>query len=274
MILPQDQLPDDVDGVADRAPLEFPPAIDPVFWGTGDLLVWEADHLLKLIDKDKLCSRVRSLVTAAGMPFEKMDPERLKTECTALCKELSSCNLVLPRGYYGFFPVITEHDSIVLLDPSDYHSELLSIVCLPVKKLAGRSLADFYRPEGDVLAISAVTLGPDIDRHLATNSSDPALAGQTAFLREIVREVLQILVNKISIEVRRGLGIEGTTGAAFELFDGLVDNSCIRTLFELCGFEERLCIESAGAQTYAPSMSSVQVFAHHPQINNFVYFGT
>lgn len=265
---------DSPNAAINHAPLEFPPAIDPIFWGTSDLLVWEAGNLLDAIDKEQLFRKIWAMDTLSDEEYNRIAAGVFEPLFIELSHLLRKSDLVVPRGFYGFFPVISDKTTIVVLDPSDFHTELFIVPCPPAKMLGGRSLADFYRPEGDILAISALTLGPHLDNHIKNLESDVATAKKAGFLRGLALSVVETLSRKMEIEVRRGLGIDITTGCNLPFRSGAIDAVCEAPLFEILGFEERLGIFASGVDRYSPIFSEIKVMAHHPQINDFIHFGT
>jgi cobalamin-dependent methionine synthase I len=258
----------------ENAPLEFPPAIDPIFWGTGDLLVWDSGNLVQTVDKLHLFRKIWALDTLSDAEYTRMAAEVFEPLFTELTSLISEEGLIDPRGFYGFFPVISDTSSLVLIDPSDFHSELLTIPCPKARKLGGRSLADFYRPEGDVLAVSALTLGPLFDRYLDRMEIDPVLAKKAGFLRGIGTLLIEVLFRKITGEVRRGLGIDATAGVSLIIGGGIVDVDCRASLLEVLGVEERLGIMAKEFDRYSPVYSTIGLLVQHPQVNDFIHFGT
>lgn len=259
---------------ATPAPLEFPPAIDPVFWGTGDLLTWDVANLLHSIDKKHLFRKIWALDTLSDKEYGRMVADVFEPAFDELSRLIIENELIVPRAFYGFFPVISDAASIVALDPSDFHSEIFSIMCPKVRMLGGRSLADFYRPEGDVLAISAVTVGASVDHHLHRLENDAAAMKKALFLRGIATLIVEMLDRRLINEVRRGLGIDTATGKAFPIESGIVDLDCVANIFAMLGFEDRLGIEASAPDRYTPAFTAVRLLAQHPLIHDFVHFGT
>jgi hypothetical protein len=244
---------------------DYPPLLEPLFWGTGDLLRWDVTQLLETIDRDSLFRIAwvqQSLTDEEYFNARKEVFEPVFKELTDL---ITTHELLDPCGFYGYFPVISDAGMLILLDPSDFHSELISLTSPATEIINGHPVTDLFRPEGDVIAISAVTSG----KRLITYSNelvagyDPDKKGY--FLQGIAASITDTLTTKIAHEIRRGLGIMDTTGKLFSL---RIDDPCFLQMCEIMSVEERLGI---GFENRAPSgskCSAMNYFVHHPATNH------
>ncbi len=245
-------------------PLDYSPLLEPLFWGTGDLLRWDATQLLKTIDRDSLFRIVWAQQSLADEEYLNVRKEIFEPVFEELNDLITTHELLDPCGFYGYFPVISDAGTLILLDPSDFHSELISLTSPATEIINGHPVPDFFRPEGDVIAISAVTSG----RRLITYSGelfagyDPDKKGY--FLQGIAASITDILTTKIAHEIRRGLGIMDTIGKQFPL---LIDDTCFLQICEIMSVEERLGIVFENSAPTGLKYSAISYFVHHPAIN-------
>jgi hypothetical protein len=204
--------------------------LEPIFWGTSDLLVWNPRELIATIDKN----------------------DHLRTAGTE--------HVLDPRGIYGYFPVIVENGGLVVLDPSDFHSELLILKAAS----GGKNDAALFKrlhPDGDVIAFGAVTIGCGGENYLDT-TADVAV-GNGGVLHRTGNVLVNLLENKITAEIRKGLGLTDKYGKLFLVDKALDTTMILPALFEMMSFEERLGISFDTNGKIIPEYSSVTIFIHH-----------
>ncbi len=95
-------------------------------------------------------------------PFDsKPDLEDIFSSIRTRAEEI---DLFHASGLYGFFPVITEYNEVIILDPSDFHTELISLRFPELKDVRVKSISEYFKPAGDIITLQINTLGPDIDK--------------------------------------------------------------------------------------------------------------
>ena len=139
--------------------LEFGELLTPPFWGTGEILSWDIQTLLDSIDKRMLFKGYWRAGRLAKEAYKKASETEFQEAFDSLSKEIVSNNLIDPRGYYGFFPVISDDNTLVILSPSDFSTELASFTFPRIEKRKWRCFADYFRPESDIISIQIVTIG-------------------------------------------------------------------------------------------------------------------
>lgn len=136
--------------------LEYDAPIEPPFYGTSQVIRWESEQLLDDIDQTRLFREGQSGTVS---PSSETDSYECDPVLNTLIAEIKSKNLIEPAGLYGYFPVITDDEFIIILDPSDYSTEQAALRFPRIGTKADRSYADYLRPEGDLIAVQMVTLG-------------------------------------------------------------------------------------------------------------------
>ncbi|HEX2956155.1 MAG TPA: hypothetical protein VHO70_04970 [Chitinispirillaceae bacterium] len=101
--------------------LEYGDHIEPPFWGTSNVLTWSTDTIFQSIKKQDLFKGE----WAPGLGNDTIaDLEILFTQ---LKDEVVESDLLQGYGMYGFFPVITEDEQLIIIDPADFHTELMAL---------------------------------------------------------------------------------------------------------------------------------------------------
>jgi 5-methyltetrahydrofolate--homocysteine methyltransferase len=143
--------------------IEHPEIITPQFFGTSQVLRWEAEAVLAGIDTGRLFKGY----FGGGKLDEKAFKENTEKEFIPVFEmlkhEILSKGLLDAAGLYGIFPVYTNDTSLVMLDSGDFHTERAEFVLPRVERKHNRSIADYFRPESDVVGVQIVTIGKAID---------------------------------------------------------------------------------------------------------------
>jgi 5-methyltetrahydrofolate--homocysteine methyltransferase len=245
--------------------LEFPPPIEPPFYGTGPLITWEPELLLDAVDRTRLVKAIRGGAFAA---VAETVEENIDSVLNKIIAEMESEKLLEPAGLYGYFPVITDDELVIILDPSDYATEKAELRFPRLQNRGGRSIADYLRPEGDLLAVQMATIGPGIDERIAGRNN---VRGSNNGISGILAEyVLKDLAGRVALEITRGLGLPAGTGRriGFGLpgMPGLVEQ---QTIYELLAIEERLGVMLSESFQPVPRQSLLELNFHHLGPENF-----
>lgn len=239
--------------------LVYPQPPEPLFWGTGDMLVWGSEQLFSSIDQKQLFKTVWAKEILADEELEHISATAFKPIFDELSTLIIGEQLIDARGFYGYFPVITDKNEVLVLDPSDFHTQLFSLSF----NFSGRTLADFFRPEGDVIAFAAVTAGNGFDtlrkRLFKEDKKD-------FYCRSLVHYLVDVLVQRIAVEIRRGLGIDSREGKIFP-FDCADSVQCafVPSLIETTAVEERLGVFFRNGEL-VPEFSRLLYFVHHMEM--------
>ena len=171
-----------------------------------------------------------------------------------------------PAGLYGFFPVITDDRTVILLDPSDFHTELGTFVFPRMPEKSNRSIADYLRPEGDVLVVQVVTAGGKISGRVREYFSKDDRYSLGFFLNGIGSCVTELLADTVTNEITRGLGLPEDTGRRYSFgYPGMPLIEEQKKLFEIMAISERLGITLTERFQMVPEHSTLGIFIHHPK---------
>ena len=139
--------------------IEYGPHLEPPFWGTGGMLVWNPSNLLDTLDTERLFKAEWRGGKLAQNKYTEAVKNQFQPAFNSIKKEILNSGLLEPRGFYGFFPVITEDRKVILLDPGNFHTELVAFDFPRMPRKKCRSIADYFSPDGDLIGLQVVTLG-------------------------------------------------------------------------------------------------------------------
>ncbi|MDR2727511.1 MAG: hypothetical protein LBB56_00125, partial [Chitinispirillales bacterium] len=213
--------------------MEYDYFIEPPFYGTGEVLAWDSAALLENLNRERLFKAW----WCGGKLEESAYENALKEEFTPAFERLSDVivkdGLVDARGFYGFFPVIAENENIVILDPSDFHTELASFT-FPRTEKKGLSLADYIRPEGDILSVQAVTIGGKLSLRCREFFQNENRYSDGFYLNGTANFLVETIADKTSAEIRRALGLPHDAGRRYSFgYPGLPGLEEQKRLLEL-----------------------------------------
>jgi 5-methyltetrahydrofolate--homocysteine methyltransferase len=179
-----------------------------------------------------------------------------------------------PRARLGYFPCNADRNELIIFDPQDPGREIERL-CFPRQPRHDRiCLADFYRPledggERDVVALQAVTVGPEVTERIERLEADGEFAEQL-FVHGLGVQAAEGLAEWLHSRVRRELGLPLDQGRRYSWgYPACPDQSEHEKVWRLLGLEE-IGMTLSGGYAVTPEQSTVAIVAHHPQA---VYFG-
>ena len=239
---------------------------EPPFWGTSEILIWNAGQLFEGIKADRLYKGHWKAGNLSEQEFNSKRAEEFEPAFVSLKREILELELLDARAFYGFFPVVTDNTRVILLDPADHVTERCSFAFPRVKHRGGRSLADFLRPEGDLIAVQIVTTGSGISRRIADYFNRRDHYSRGFYLNGIASYLAENLADRVSAEIRRSLMLEQKTGRRYSFgYSGMPGVEDQAQLFELLSIEERLGIELTAGFQMVPEHSTLGLFVLHPE---------
>jgi 5-methyltetrahydrofolate--homocysteine methyltransferase len=238
--------------------------IEPPFHGTGEILTWDVSGLLPNVSREKLFKAWWGGGKLEPGAYANALKEEFEPAFERLSAEIIKDGLIDARGFYGFFPAISEDEKVLLLDPSDLSSERLSFV-FPRMERSGVSLADYIRPEGDVISTQAVTIGGMLGERCRECLQGQERYSDGYYLNGIGNCLVEMLAERLSGEIRRALGLPHGAGRRYSFgYPGMPGLEEQARLIEFLGVEERLGITLTAGYQMQPEHSTVAVFVHHP----------
>jgi 5-methyltetrahydrofolate--homocysteine methyltransferase len=244
--------------------LKYDYYIEPPFYGTGEILAWEAGSLLAGVSREILFKAWWGGGRLDESAYASARQGEFAPVFERLSEEIVRDALVDARAFYGFFPVIAEGEKLSVLDPSDNRTEALSFV-FPRMAKSGRSLADYVRPEGDVVSFQAVTIGGGLSARCREFLLDHERYSDGYYLNGLGSYLVETAADRASGEIRRALGLPRGAGRRYSFgYPGMPGLEEQARLIEFLGAEERLGITLTAGFQMQPEHSTVAIFIHHP----------
>lgn len=242
-------------------PLEYDAPIEPPFYGTSQVISWEPKTLLGAIDQQCLLSLFQEGQSGTVSASSETALSEFSSALDGLSAEIESKNLLDPTGMYGYFPVITDDDRVIILDPSDCSTEQAVLRFPRMANCAERSYANYLRPEGDLIAVQMVTIGPRFDEWFAANANGPA--------RFLADYLVRDLADRVTTEIVRGLMLPEGTGRRIDFGSaGMPEGEDQAKLFELLAIEERMGVMLTEKFTMVPGCSLLGVYIRLSGVGN------
>ena len=253
-------------GMGGMETVDYGDSITPPFYGTGAVLRWEQERLIDLIDKERLFKAWWGAGKLGIVAYEEAVKKDFAPSFDKLCSEIRNGAFIDPAGLYGFFPVITDDEQIVLLDPADFHTEVASFSFPRMPKKNNRSIADYMRPEGDLIAVQVVTLGKGLSDRVREYFANDNRYSAGYFLNGIGSYLTEFLADLVTSEITRGLGLPQGTGRRYSFgYPGMPAIEEQKKLFEIMAIEERLGITLTERFQMVPEHSTLGIYIHHPK---------
>jgi len=245
--------------------LEFIPHIEPPFWGTSEILVWNSQELLDRINKERLFKAGWGGGKLKDNEYAHVRETQFEVAFQFLKEEILKAGLLDARGFYGYFPVITDDEDVIIIDPDDFHSELADFKFPRMPKSKGRSIADYFCADGDLIGIQVVTIGSGLsERSRVYFQQDKYSYGY--FINALGNMIVEELAEKVTVEIRRGLGLEPNIGRRYSFgYPSLPGLEEQKKIFEFMVIDDRLGIHLTSGYQMVPEHSTLGIFVHHPQ---------
>ena len=257
-------------GDTEPVALEYPEIVTPQFYGSSQVLRWDAQPLVSAIDTARLFKGYFGGGNLDAAAFKTACDKEFQPAFEQIARRIREENLIEAAGLYGIFPVYTDNTKLFILDPGDYHSPLAEFVLPRMDRRKNRSIADYFRPEGDVIAVQIVTIGKAIDEQCRNYLSVENKYSLGFYLNALANYLTEQLADKVTAEIRRAFFIAAERGRRYSFgYPGLPGVEEQVKLFELLGVEERLGVSLTAGFQMVPEHSTMGIFVHHPEAEYF-----
>lgn len=254
-------------GIQRPDPLEYGSFVAPPFYGTGEMLTWDVGSVTNSIDKKRL---YRGHWHGGKINSDTSREPDLDELFTLLSQEIITNTLIDARGFYGFYPVISDDNQLILLSPNDFHTEIASFKFPRREKNEWRCIADYFRPEMDILSVQAVTIGAELQKWCEKYFQSGGENEKGNYLNGIGSYLMDLLADKVTAEIRRALFLSRDQGLRFKFSDpNMPDLEKQKSILDLLCAEDRLGITLSKDYQLHPEHSSLGIFVHHPEVKNF-----
>jgi 5-methyltetrahydrofolate--homocysteine methyltransferase len=252
------------------APIPRPP-----FWGAQEIDV-DLDEVYSHLDTHVLFKLHWGGRGVKGEAWRKLLQDEFIPRLQRMWREQEYLH---PRVLLGFFPCYSEGNAIVVRDPAEPGRELTRFVCPRQPRGDRLCLADFFRPAPpddssleafDVVALQAVTVGPDVTELVARLEREGEFSEQL-FAHGLGVQTAEALAEWLHWRVRGMLGIPATQGRRYSWGYPAVPEQSEHVKVDQLLDLSRIGVRLTGGYAPEPEQSTLALVAHHPQA---IYFGT
>jgi 5-methyltetrahydrofolate--homocysteine methyltransferase len=255
--------------VASDNPLPRPP-----FYGTRIIRDIPLQEVLDLLDLDELY-RLQWGGRGSGEAFRKAVREEFEPTLARLSEAAKRDGWLVPRVVYGYFPVQSDGNTLIVYDTAAYESDgssLRELVRFDFPRQAARDrlcLADYFRSvesgDVDVAAFQVVTVGDEATKlfERLQGAGDYTEAFYTHGLSVEAAEALAEWTHRL---VRRELGIAEQVGKRYSWgYPACPDIEQHEQVFRILPAAEALGMDFTPAFQLMPEQSTAAIVVHHPE---------
>ena len=252
----------------------------PPFWGARVTAPREVSFAGMFEGMDlKTLYRLHWGARGSGEAYDKLVREDFEPRRLKLQREAESKGWIKPAASYGYFPVQSEGQDLVVYDPGafvagslDPRGKIEEIARFTFPRQAEREglcLSDYFRPaessKFDVLALQVVTVGPYVDE-LGAALDQRGEYAEALFVHGLGVAAAEGLAEWHHRKIRRELGLEPDRGKRYSFgYSACPDLADQAKLFKLLVPEEGIGVTLTSAYQLVPEASTSAIIVHHPE---------
>jgi len=246
----------------------------PPAWGIRVLRDIPVGEVLDLLDLDELF-RLQWGGRGSGESYENSVRDVFRPTLERLREDALRDRWLRPQAVYGYFPVQSDGNSVVVYDPAALAADGGSrreLARFTFPRQDGRDrlcLADYFRSvdsgDIDVLPLQLVTVGDDASRRF----DELQAAGEYSeayFVHGIAVEAAEAVAEWLHRRIRSELGIPGGRGKRYSWgYGACPDLDDHALVFRLLPATEALGMTLTSAFQLVPEQSTAAMIVHHPE---------
>jgi 5-methyltetrahydrofolate--homocysteine methyltransferase len=243
------------------------------FFGAKVLEDIPLDEVFDLLDLDELY-RLQWGGRGSGAEYDRMVREEFEPALARLKAQAKSEGWLHPKAVYGYFPVQSLGNELVVYEPEPYvrDGSLVERTRFHFPRQEGRErlcIADYFRASDsgdvDVVAFQIVTVGDEATRRFERQQAAGEYS-EAFYAHGIAVESAEAVAEWLHRRIRRELGIPAGRGKRYSWgYGACPDLEDHAQLFKLLPAEEALGMELTSAYQLIPEQSTAAVIVHHPQ---------
>jgi 5-methyltetrahydrofolate--homocysteine methyltransferase len=254
----------------------------PPFYGARVVRDIPLGEVLDLLDLDELF-RLQWGARGSGEAYERTVRDEFRPTLARLSAEALAAGWLVPQAVYGYFPVRSEGNALVVCDPAAFEADggsLREIARFTFPRQEGRDqlcIADYFRDvesgETDVVALQVVTVGP------AATARFAELQGRGEYTEAYYSHGLAVEAAEATAEwmhrrIRRELELAEGRGKRYSWgYGACPDLDDHAVVFRLLPVAESLGMELTSAFQLVPEQSTAAIIVHHPQAKYYAVRG-
>jgi len=215
----------------------------------------------------------------SGEEYDKLIREDFEPRRLRLQREAEAKGWLKPAASYGYFPVQSDGQDLVVYDPSAFPpgsltprgkiEEVLRFTFPRQAEREGLCLSDYFLPADssrfDVLALQVVTVGPYLDE-LCDALNKRGEYADALFAHGLGVSAAEGLAEWHHRRIRAELGLEAERGKRYSFgYSACPDLADQAKLFQLLKPEEAIGVTLTSAYQLVPEASTSAIVVHHPE---------
>jgi 5-methyltetrahydrofolate--homocysteine methyltransferase len=243
------------------------------FFGVRTLNDIPLDEVFALLDLDELY-RLQWGGRGSGPEFDKMVRTEFRPTLERLEASAKREGWLKPRALYGFFPVQTSGNTLLVFDPDPYTADgsMNEIARFHFPRQEGRErlcIADYFRSadssDVDVAAFQIVTVGDEATQRFQVLQNAGEYT-EAFFAHGLAVETAEAVAEWMHRRARHELGVPAGQGKRYSWgYGACPDLEDHGQLFKILPAERELGMELTSAFQLIPEQSTAAIIVHHPQ---------
>ena len=256
-------------------PAKFLPKPDE--WGVRVVKDMPLELVFEHLFKNELFRLSWGAKNARGEEWNQLEAEfeaRLDKMKRAALKE----KWLLPQGVYGYWPVQSQGDDLILYDPQSLNGGQkrveLARFSFP-RQPSGEQLAlsDYFvsvdSDQIDTVALQIVTVGAAASTRVETLQTADDYS-EAYFTHGLAVQTAEAAAEYLHRHIRAELGLEENQGKRYSWgYPAIPDLDDHAKVFELLPAEQELGIILTSAYQFVPEQSTAAIIVHHPQASYY-----
>jgi len=242
------------------------------FFGTRVAEDIPLDDVFQVLDLDELY-RLQWGGRGSGPEYDKTVREIFEPTLVRLKEQARREAWLKPRAVYGFFPVQSRGNDLVVFDPDQYTKDasLREIARFHFPRQEGRErlcIADYFRSaesgDVDVVGFQVVTVGDEASRRFERLQTAGEYS-EAYYAHGLAVETAEAVAEWLHRKLRHDLGIPPGRGKRYSWgYGACPDLEDHATLFKILPVERDLGMQLTSAYQLIPEQSTAAIIVHHP----------
>ncbi len=250
----------------------------PPFWGARELASIDLRDVLPLMDTNVLFRLQWGGHKKKGEDYDKLIREEFEPLLITLEERVISEHIIQPRIAYGYYPVQSSGNELIVYNPDDLQQELTRMHFPRQEDEEHLCITDYFASTEsgrmDVIAFQVVTAGSYITQYLEDLERRGEYYDQL-LLHGLSVTVAEALAEYCNRHIRRELNLPPGTGKRFSWgYPACPHLEDQRELFKVLPADRLISVYLTEANQLTPDHSTAAFVVHHPQAKYFHAFKT
>ncbi len=247
------------------------PVPTPPFWGARATARIRLADVVACLDRNALYRLQWGAKNAKGAEWERLKAE-FDQKVRDLVREAERDGWLEPKVVYGYFPVQSDGNDLIVYDPSDRGRELTRFVFPRQPERERLCISDYFRAvesgEYDVAAFQIVTMGERVDA-LTEELQRQGDYSRSYYVHGLGVSLAEALAEYTNRLIRQSLGIGESRGKRYSWgYPACPDLEEHGKLFQILPVEQ-IGVTLTEAFQLVPEQSTAAIVVHHPEARYF-----